>query len=169
MASPVKYLFHFLLIVFLFSIQHICCADEITGRVIAISDGDTLTLVDDMFVQHKIRLAGIDAPEKRQSFGQRAKQSLAMMTYLKTVKVKFAKRDRYGRILGQVLIDENDINLAQVQAGMAWVYTQYLNGIDLRTQALLIEAEDSARAASLGLWRDSQPLPPWIFRRLSKS
>lgn len=122
-----------------------------------------------MFVQHKIRLAGIDAPEKRQSFGQRAKQSLAMMTYLKTVKVKFAKRDRYVRILGQVLIDGNDINLAQVQAGMAWVYTQYLNGIDLRTQALLIEAEHNARAASLGLWRDSQPVPPWIFRRLSKS
>ena len=85
----------------------------ITGKVVAISDGDTLTVLDANNRQHKIRLDGIDAPESSQDFGSRAKQSLSDLVFGKTVTVTSAKRDRYGRIVGQVLCDGKSANIEQ--------------------------------------------------------
>lgn len=167
MAYPMKYRM-ILVLVFGLILSAPGRSEALTGRVVSIADGDTLTVLDDSLVQHKIRLAGIDAPEKRQSFGQRAKQSLAMLCFQQTVNVVFNKRDRYGRIVGQVLLDGQNVNLAQLQAGMAWVYMQYLHDLEPGTQTVFIEAEQQARAAKIGLWRESEPVPPWVFRRRTK-
>lgn len=90
------------------------------GVVVGVADGDTITVLDDERQQHKIRLAGIDAPEKKQSFGQKSKASLSSMVFGKSVTVEWTKRDRYRRIIGLVLVDGVDSNLKQVKAGMAW-------------------------------------------------
>jgi endonuclease YncB( thermonuclease family) len=85
----------------------------ITGKVVGVSDGDTITVLDDQKRQHKIRLDGIDAPESNQDYGSRAKQSLSDLVFGKTVTVTSAKRDRYGRVLGQVLCDGKSANIEQ--------------------------------------------------------
>jgi endonuclease YncB( thermonuclease family) len=100
-------------------------ADTISGRVIAISDGDTLTVLDASKQQHKIRLAGIAAPEKKQSFGDRSKQHLAQMVFNKAVTVEWKKQDPYGRTVGKVMVTGVDANLEQIKAGMAWWYEKY--------------------------------------------
>lgn len=100
-------------------------AGTITGYVVAIADGDTITVLDGSRQQHKIRLAGIDAPEKKQAFGERSRQSLASMVFNKTVKVEWDKQDRFGRTVGKVMINGVDANLEQVKAGMAWWYEKY--------------------------------------------
>ena len=86
----------------------------ITGKVVAIADGDTITVLDASNRQHKIRLDGIDAPESSQDFGSRAKQSLSDLVFSKTVTVISSKKDRYGRTLGKVMLDKRDINLEQI-------------------------------------------------------
>ncbi|HEY0839898.1 MAG TPA: thermonuclease family protein, partial [Vulgatibacter sp.] len=105
------------------------------GRVVALSDGDTITVLDAGKTQHKIRLTGIDAPERRQPFGTRSTEHLSGLVFQKEVEVEWTKRDRWGRILGKVLVAEPgcegqacpkiDANLAQISAGMAWWYRQY--------------------------------------------
>lgn len=100
-------------------------AETITGRVVSVADGDTITVLDGDKVQHKIRLAGIDAPEKKQAFGNRSKESLSAMAFDKTVDVETGKRDRYGRQIGKVLVNGQDVNLVQVERGMAWFYRKY--------------------------------------------
>ena len=94
-----------------------CTAATIEGRVVA--DGDTITVIDDNKVQHKIRLAGIDAPEKKQPFGQRSKQSLSDLVFDKAVTVETNKRDKYRREVGKVLVGGVDANLEQVKRDMA--------------------------------------------------
>lgn len=94
----------------------------ITGKVVAIADGDTLTVLDAGNRQHKIRLDGIDAPESSQDWGSRAKQSLSDLVFGKTVTVISSKKDKYGRTLGKVMLDKRDINLEQIRRGMAWFY-----------------------------------------------
>jgi len=98
---------------------------DFTGEVVGVADGDTITVLDATKVQHKVRLTGIDAPEKKQPFGNRSKQSLSDMVFNKTVTVETDKRDRYGRELGKVLAGGQDANLEQVRAGMAWHYKAY--------------------------------------------
>lgn len=95
-------------------------ADQVVGRVFAIADGDTLTVLTADRIQHRVRPAGIDAPEKRQAFGQVAKEHLSGLVYGKTVTVDCSKRDRYGRIIGKVLVNGTDGGLRQVSTGMAW-------------------------------------------------
>ena len=97
-------------------------AADVFGKVVSVADGDTITVLDDTKVQHKIRLAGIDAPERKQPFGQRAKEQLSDLVFGKTVQVETEKVDRYGRQIGKVLIDGRDANLAMVTSGMAWHY-----------------------------------------------
>ena len=87
------------------------------GRVVAITDGDTLTILTTDRVQHRVRLAGIDTPEKRQPFGQVAKNHLSSLVNGQTVKVNYYKRDRYGRIIGKVLASGTDAGLRQIEAG----------------------------------------------------
>jgi endonuclease YncB( thermonuclease family) len=139
-------------------------AETITGRVVSVADGDTITVLDGDKVQHKIRLAGIDAPEKKQAFGNRSKESLSAMAFDKTVDVETGKRDRYGRQIGKLLVNGQDVNLVQVERGMAWFYRKYQREQSSNDQRLYEAAEDAARADKRGLWRDAEPVAPWDFR-----
>lgn len=144
-------------------------AETITGRVVGVADGDTITVLDADKVQHKIRLSGIDAPEKKQAFGNRSKESLSALAFDKTVNVETEKRDRYGRQIGKVLVDGRDVNLVQVERGMAWFYRQYQRDQAPNDRRLYEAAEDAARADKRGLWRDDGPVPPWEFRHRGKT
>ena len=135
-------------------------ASVITGRVIAVTDGDTITVLDDSKTQHKIRLWGIDAPESRQDYGQRAKQALSDMVYNKAVTVDVQDTDRYKREVGKVYQGDTYVNLEMVKLGLAWWYQQYArNATDLR------DAEATARAEKIGLWSRPDVIAPWDFRR----
>jgi len=140
-------------------------AETITGRVVGVADGDTITVLDANKVRHKIRLAGIDAPEKKQPFGNRSKESLSELVFDKTVNVETSKRDRYGRQIGKVLVNGRDVNLVQVERGMAWFYRQYQRDQSPNDRKLYEAAEDAAKAGKRGLWRDADSVPPWEFRR----
>lgn len=140
-------------------------SDTLTGEVVALSDGDTVTVLDSAKTQHKVRLAGIDAPEKRQPFGERSKQNLAAMVFRKQVTVEWNKSDRYGRIVGKVLVERTDAGLAQLRAGMAWHYKQYAREQTPEDRAAYAGAEDAAQETHVGLWRDVAPVAPWDFRR----
>jgi endonuclease YncB( thermonuclease family) len=102
-------------------------AAELYGRVVGVSDGDTITVLDAEKVTHKIRLSGIDAPEKAQPFGERAKQQLSDWVYQATVRVIHDKTDRYGRIVGKVTLNGEDVNIQMIHAGLAWHYKAYEN------------------------------------------
>ena len=145
-----------------------CHARTIEGRVVGVADGDTVTILDADKVQHKIRLAGIDAPERAQAFGSRSKESLSDLVFSKSVTVETEKKDRYGRDVGKVLVNGVDANLEQVQRGFAWHYKAYereQSAIDGKSYA---DAEIEAKAARRGLWTDTQPVPPWEFRQQGK-
>ena len=143
-------------------------AEILTGRVRGISDGDTLTLVDASEVQFKIRLRGIDSPEKGQAFGQFCKNSLSDLAYGRAAKIDWQKLDRYGRIIGTVLVDERDINLEQVRRGCGWHFKKYQNEQSLNDRLSYSAAEEAARKGKVGLWADSDPVPPWIWRATAK-
>ncbi|MDD2769971.1 MAG: thermonuclease family protein [Methylococcus sp.] len=133
-------------------------AQTLTGRVVAVLDGDTITVLSDAHRQTRVRLAQIDAPEKRQDYGQASKRALSAWVYGKQVTVEVADTDRYGRSVGRVLLGGTDVNLEQVRAGMAWVYRQYAH------DPAYFSAEDQARTARRGLWSQPNPVPPWDFR-----
>ena len=109
----------FLFLLLNFPILH---AETLTGRVVRITDGDTIVVLDADKVQHKIRLQGIDAPERHQAFGMKSKAYLSDLVAGKSVVVDYSKYDRYGRVLGKVIVNGKDVNLEQVEAGMAWHY-----------------------------------------------
>ena len=139
-----------------------------TARVIAIADGDTLTVLDASNTQHKIRLAGIDAPEKRQAWGERARQFLGERVHQRLVQIEVGKKDRYGREVGKVMLDGEDINLALVRSGLAWHYRAYEREQPPDERASYAEAERWARSQRQGLWRDAHPVAPWDFRKGSR-
>lgn len=139
-------------------------AENIVGKVVGVADGDTVTVLDVGKVQHKVRLTGIDAPEKAQPFGQRSKQNLSNWVFGKQVTVETEKIDRYGRSLGKVLVDGVDANLEQVKAGYAWHYKKYEREQSAEDRAVYARAEAVARAGRAGLWRDAVQLPPWDWR-----
>lgn len=140
-------------------------AATINGRVVGVADGDTVTVLDSAKQQRKIRLDGIDAPEKAQAFGERSKQSLSDLVYGKTVEVDTHKRDRYGRQVGKVLLQGKDVNLEQVTRGLAWHYKAYASEQTPQDQERYASAEDAARGAKRGLWLDANPTPPWEWRK----
>ena len=173
MESPIR---HCILGIALLVLAGGAFAGELAGRVVSVSDGDTVTVLDDAREQHKIRIAGIDAPEKRQAYGERAKQHLSDLVYGKNVVVVWDKRDRYGRLIGRVLVHECDraacryaidAGLEQLKAGLAWHYKQYEKEqkADERVRYSTTEAE--ARARRDGLWREPDAVPPWQFRHHS--
>ena len=139
-------------------------AADLRGRVVAVSDGDTVTILDAERHQHKVRLAGIDAPEKAQAFGQASKISLSDQIFGREVAVTWDKRDRYGRIIGKISVDHLDVCLEQVRRGMAWHYKQYARDQAPDDRVTYAEAEVAARAARAGLWRDVAPVAPWEWR-----
>ena len=137
----------------------------LSGRVVAIADGDTITVLDSSDTQHRIRLEGIDAPESHQAFGSRSKQNLSDLIFGKDVTVIYYKTDQYGRLVGKILIDGRDINLEQAKAGMAWHYKEYEREQTPADRELYAKAEDEARKARRGLWVDPEPIEPSQFRR----
>jgi micrococcal nuclease len=136
----------------------------LTGKVVGVSDGDTITVLDTNKIQHKIRLAGIDAPEKKQPFGDRSKQHLSDLVFAKTVTVEWDKTDKYGRTIGKVTADGTDANLEQIRSGFAWHYKQYQGEQSPTDRSVYSAAEIEARSRRSGLWRDPKPIPPWDFR-----
>ena len=132
---------------------------ELVGKVVKVTDGDTVTVLAPDKKQHKIRLNDIDAPEKKQAFGNKSKDNLAKYIAGKTVTVEYQKKDKYKRILGTIYYNNTDINLQQVKDGYAWVYKKYSNN------QTYYKAEKSARAKKIGLWSDKNPIVPWEFRK----
>lgn len=129
-----------------------------------IADGDTLTLLDASNQQHKIRLAGIDSPEKSQDFGQKAKSSLSAIAFGQQATADCRKRDRYRREVCVVAVGGKDVGLEQVRNGMAWWYRQYKAQQTMQERADYEQAESSAKNYRQGLWQDLNPTPPWEWR-----
>ena len=140
-------------------------AEELIGKVIKVSDGDTITVLDSNNQKHKIRLKGIDAPESQQAFGDISTQSLSELVYDKEVLVTWDKKDKYYRILGKVIVDGNDANYEQLTKGLAWYYKQYEKDLNDEDKKKYSEAEEWARNYTEGLWADSNSIPPWEYRR----
>jgi micrococcal nuclease len=136
-------------------------ADTLSGRVV---DGDTVVVLDTDKVQHKIRMAGIDAAESGQDWGTRAKQHLSSLIGGKDVLVETQKQDKYGRTVGKIIADDQDVNLAMVRAGLAWWYKKYSREQSAPDRLLYEAAETAAREARVGLWADPNPIPPWDWR-----
>ena len=143
-------------------------ASTLQGKVVHVADGDTITVLDATNTQHKIRLQGIDAPEKAQAFGQKSKQSLHQLVHSKQVTIEYQKKDKYGRTVGKVVHNGNDVCLEQIKLGMAWHYKQYESEQSKEDREIYAQAELSARANAIGLWKDKQPIPPWEYRRQQK-
>jgi len=127
-------------------------------KVIGISDGDTMTLLVEG-KPLKIRLANIDAPEKKQAFGQKSKESLSDICWNKDATYEAQTVDRYGRTVAVVTCNGVEANKEQVKRGMAWVYVKY------NKDRLLPEVEALARDRKIGLWSDREPVAPWEFRK----
>lgn len=139
-------------------------AEMISGRVIGVSDGDTLTLLDAANVSHKIRLSGVDAPEKNQDFGQRAKTHLSTMAYNQVSNADCRKTDRYRRRICVVFVEGQDLGLEQIRAGMAWWYRQYAKEQKEKERDDYERAESEAKYKRSGLWNSKEPMPPWEWR-----
>jgi|SRR5688500_4755586 endonuclease YncB( thermonuclease family) len=151
-------------------------AAELHGNVVGVSDGDTITVLDDARMPRKVRLAGIDAPEMRQAYGARAKHHLASLVFGKPVVVVWHKRDRYGRIVGNVHVvvsgacgqadcaRREDVGLAQLESGLAWHYKRYQSEQTVEDRGLYARTENEARTKREGLWKDARPIPPWEYR-----
>ena len=127
--------------------------------VVGISDGDTVKLRCGDAPEEKVRLLQIDAPEKKQAFGTKAKEALSDLAYDKRVQLERSGTDRYGRTLGRLTLDGTDLNFEMVRRGFAWCYRKYL------TDDRCLAIEDDARRNGRGLWADAEPTPPWEFRR----
>ena len=171
-----------LLLTFLAFIHFAAYAAELPpfdARVVGVSDGDTITVLDSNNVQHKIRLQGIDAPEKAQPFGENSRQSLARMVFNKQVRIEPTKRDRYGRLVAKVWVTPIDlpcaktgdpcpktldVNLAQLTVGLAWHYRKYELEQSEQDRHRYAFAEEEARARKAGLWSDPNPTSPWQWR-----
>jgi micrococcal nuclease len=130
---------------------------DITGKVVSVHDGDTVTVLVGGR-QHKIRLNGIDAPELSQDYGRRSRQLLASLCFGKIVRVRVVDIDRYGREVGDVFLGDSAVNAEMVRAGLAWHYKQY------STDPALAALEVDARAAKRGLWAAPHPTAPWDWR-----
>lgn len=135
---------------------------DFEGKVIAIVDGDTLdVLVDNHPV--RVRLANVDAPEKKQPFGTRARQALSALAFGEVAKVEEVGKDRYGRTIGNVQAKGQNVNREIVAEGFTWAYRKYLH------DRSLLDVEASARQARRGLWADAEPTPPWEWLAAQRS
>lgn len=151
---------------------------DVTGVVVGISDGDTVTVLDADKVQHKVRVAGIDAPEKAQPFGQKAKQQMSTLVFGKEVRIEGDKQDRYGRTVAKVWVSPPDCprcsktldaGLAMLTSGLTWHYKKYQNEQSPEDRERYAFAEDEARLKRAGLWFEADPIPPWDWRKSQRS
>lgn len=130
---------------------------DFCGRVVSVHDGDTVTILSGG-VERRVRLVGIDAPERGQPYGSVARRGLAARIAGRDVQVIERGADSYGRTLARLRIGGADVNALQVRDGFAWVFRRF------ESDPALIALEDEARAARRGLWRDPEPVPPWVWR-----
>ena len=137
--------------------------NSVSGRVISVADGDTITIIGDGNTQYKIRLNAIDAPEKSQAFGQKSKQQLSNYVFGKDVTVTWKSKDKYGRVLGTVFVGGKDINLQMVRDGFAHHYKRFDNS------PAYAAAEADARQNRRGLWSDPNPISPEDYRHRGTS
>lgn len=136
---------------------------DFEGKVVGVSDGDTITVLVNGNDPRKVRLNNIDSPESKQAFGQKAKQAMSNMVYGKMVYVSSQKQDRYGRYLGEVYLPPNvNVNKSMVEYGFAWAYREYLS------DQSYLQLEKKARNNRAGLWLDPNPIYPQDFRKSKK-
>ena len=154
-----------LLLIFVLFLSNIVNAKTIEGLVVGVADGDTITVLDQQKNTYKIRLQGIDAPEKKQAFGEKSKQSLHDLVHGKQVRIEYDKEDKYGRIVGKITLDDLDICLQQLVLGMAWHYKKYQNEQSVADRVVYNDAELKSKSLKLGLWADETLMPPWEFRK----
>ena len=148
----------YLLITFLLIPSYVYAA-SFTGQVVSVSDGDTIQVMHNGKAE-KIRLAGIDCPEKDQPFGQAAKRFTLDLSAHNIVTVKIETTDRYGRTVAEVILpDGKRLNRELVREGYAWWYRRYSK------DKALADLESHARESRKGLWADKNPVPPWEWRR----
>lgn len=153
------------LLIFILFLSNFVNAKTIEGLVVGVADGDTITVLDQQKNTYKIRLQGIDAPEKKQAFGEKSKQSLHDLVHSKQVRIEYDKEDKYGRIVGKVTLGDLDICLQQLSLGLAWHYKKYQNEQPASDQAVYSDTELKSKSLKLGLWVDNAPMPPWEFRK----
>lgn len=140
-------------------------ASDLYVKVVRVLDGDTIDVIDIAQVQYRVRLAGIDAPEKGQAFGQRSKNALSSLVAGRSVKVQWSKKDRYRRIVGKVMYGSTDVSLELVKLGVAWHFKRYQKEQSPSDRELYAAAELAARHSRCGLWSDPNPMPPWEYRK----
>ncbi len=139
-------------------------ASEITWSVVSVIDGDTIEVLHNNKAE-RIRLSGIDCPEKGQAYGKRAKQAASDLAFGKDVTVQTHGHDKYTRTIGEVLLpDGMNLNQELVKQGWCWWYRKYAPG-----DTVLEKLEAEAREVKAGLWKDPNPIPPWVFRKLRRS
>lgn len=140
----------------------------LTGYVLWVHDGDTVDVLTSDLSTVRVRLYGVDCPESDQLHGLAATLFSAWHSWLREVEVRVMDRDRYGRLVGWVLVDpeRRNLNHMLVEQGHAWVYEQYCRA---RECAVLLRAQNAARQARLGLWQNPNPMPPWDWRKLKRS
>lgn len=135
--------------------------ETLTGRIVGVTDGDTITVLINGRDEVKVRLHGVDCPERGQAFGNRAKQFTSELCFGQTVTVKASATDRFGRTIGEVVTaNGTNVNVALVESGLAWWYEKYAPG-----DARLRDAQEKAKAAKRGLWVEPGPTPPWEYRK----
>jgi endonuclease YncB( thermonuclease family) len=152
---------------FVVAISALGCVDAsagtLSGKVVGVADGDTVTLLVDQETIH-VRVAGIDAPERGQPFSQASKQGLSKCAFGQPVKVEWHKKDRYGRTVGKVMAGTVDCGLRQIEQGLAWHYKAYAKEQAANDRESYSYAEASAREARAGLWDAAAPVAPWEYR-----
>lgn len=148
-----------LILVALLAAGNLAQGAEFTAKVIAVLDGDTV-LIKRANGLKKVRMAGIDAPEKAQLFGETAKRSLAEMVLGKQVKVASEAVDQYGRMVARISVDSLNVNAEQIRRGMAWENSRFHN------DRVLLALQEEARREPRGLWAQADPMPPWEWRKL---
>jgi endonuclease YncB( thermonuclease family) len=143
-------------------LAQVAAAEEILGRVVGITDGDTLTLLTEQHAEVRIRLAEIGTPERGQPYGTQARRSLSDLAFGKVVRVVVRDTDRYGRTVGRVYAGQLDVNADMVRRGAAWVYRRYSD------DPALLRIEHEAQAEHRGLWGlpEAERMPPWEWRRV---
>jgi endonuclease YncB( thermonuclease family) len=152
---------YYLLIIILFSVP--INSQTLLGKVTAITDGDTFKLIDQDSTLHRVRIANIDCPERKQPFSAKAKQFTSDAIFGKIIKVEVLKKDRYGRLIGIVFYNDSlTLNHELVRNGFAWHYIKYSK------DSILQSIEDQARIKKLGLWQEPNAIAPWEWRANKK-
>jgi len=143
-------------------------AEDYAGRIVGVIDGDTVDLLTDAKVLIRVRLSGIDAPERKQAFGNVSKKALSDFAFDRRVVVVASRHDRYGRLIGKVMVSGVDANLQMVRFGLAWHFKKYEKEQAFEDRQRYADAELKARARHVGLWTDKEPVAPWDFRHHKK-